>query len=68
MPPSAELLAMDEVMDELMPGSGEGARGMVAAESVVGSKAGDEAAEKDCLRTDRNGSDVDAAILWRGGI
>lgn len=65
MPPSAELLAADEVMDELMPGNGEGERGIVAAERVEGSKAGDEEDEMDCLRTDLNASDVDAAMSVR---
>lgn len=68
MPPSAELLAMDAVVDEFMPGKGEGERGMVAAESVVGSNAGDEPDDMDCLRTDLNASDVEAAMmncLWQ---
>ena len=63
MPPSAELEAAEEMADALVPGKGEGDRGIVAAEIVVGSKAGDDEDEMDCFRTDLKASDVEAAML-----
>lgn len=63
MPPSAELEVVEVGADAFMPGKGEGDCGMEAADNVDGSNAGDEAEEMDCLRTDRNASDADAAIV-----
>lgn len=63
MPPSAELPAIDEAMLELTLGSGEGERGIDPAGMVLGSKAGDEPAEMDCLRIDLKASEAEAAIL-----
>lgn len=63
IPPSLELEAIEDAIDEFMPGKGEGENGMDAADSDVGSKAGEEPAEMDCLRTDLKASDVAAAIL-----
>ena len=63
MPPSAELEAAEEMVDAFMPGKGQGDRGMVAAERVVGSKAGDDEDEIDCFRTDLNARDVEAAMV-----
>lgn len=64
MPPSAELAAVEEAEDAFIPGKGEGESGIEAAESVVGSKAGEEEEDMDCLRIDLNASDVDAAMVY----
>lgn len=66
IPPSAELAAVEEAEDAFMPGKGEGDCGIEAAESVVGSKAGEDDEEMDCLRIDRNASDVEAAMMMPG--
>lgn len=66
MPPSAELATVEEAEDGFMPGKGEGDCGIEAAERVVGSKAGGDDEEMDCLRMDRNASDVEAAMVELG--
>jgi hypothetical protein len=63
MPPSAEELATDDAAEAFVPGKGEGESGMDAADIEEGSNAGEEAVEMDCLRTDRNASDADAAMV-----
>lgn len=63
MPPSAEELATDDAAEAFVPGRGEGESGMEAADIEEGSNAGEEAEEMDCLRTDRNASDADAAMV-----
>lgn len=65
MPPSAELAPVALVLT-FMPGNGEGDCGMDAAESVDGSKAGEDDDEMDCLRTDLNASDAEAAMMSGG--